>query len=107
VRPVKIPLRDAGAISIGIELVVSVVLGLLAGAWLDRRFGTGPWLTLLGIAIGSAAGFRSLLQYTRRAAARMEREDAAEEAAKKPTASDANADAAAATDDEARDPEKP
>jgi F0F1-type ATP synthase assembly protein I len=77
---VKIPLRDAGAISIGIELVVSVILGLVAGAWLDRRFGTGPWLTLLGIVVGSAAGFRSLLQYTRRAAAREEREDREREA---------------------------
>ncbi len=102
----KIPLRDAGAISIGIELVVSVVLGLLAGAWLDRRFGTGPWLTLLGIVIGSAAGFRSLLKYTQRAAARQEREDAAEEAAKKPSAA-TTTDATTATDDEARDPEKP
>lgn len=78
----KIPLRDAGAISIGIELVVSVVLGLMAGAWLDRRFGTGPWLTLVGIGFGSAAGFRSLLRYTRRAAAREEREDREAEAAR-------------------------
>jgi ATP synthase protein I len=76
----KIPLRDAGAISIGIELVVSVVLGLVAGGWLDRRFGIAPWMTLVGIALGSAAGFRSLLRYTRRAAARQEREDRAESA---------------------------
>lgn len=71
----KIPLRDAGAISIGIELVVSVVIGLVAGAWLDRRFGTGPWLTLVGIMVGSAAGFRSLIQYGKRAQARAEKED--------------------------------
>lgn len=71
----KIPLRDAGAISIGIELVVSVVIGLVAGAWLDRRFATGPWLTLLGILIGSAAGFRSLIQYGKRAQARAEKEE--------------------------------
>lgn len=76
----KISLRDAGAISIGIELVVSVIIGLVAGAWFDRRFGTGPWLTLLGIVFGSAAGFRSLLQYMKRAAARQEREDRAREA---------------------------
>ncbi len=75
----KIPLRDAGAISIGIELVVSVIIGLVAGAWLDRRFGTTPWLTLVGIIIGSAAGFRSLIRYSKRAAAREEREDQARE----------------------------
>ncbi len=71
----KIPLRDAGAISIGIELVVSVIIGLVAGAWLDRRFATGPWLTLVGIIVGSAAGFRSLIKYGQRAQARAEREE--------------------------------
>lgn len=74
-EPVKIPLRDAGAISIGIELVVSVIIGLVAGAWADRRLATAPWLTLLGIMIGSAAGFRSLLAFSKRAQARAERED--------------------------------
>lgn len=74
-EPVKIPLRDAGAISIGIELVVSVIIGLVAGAWADRRFATAPWLTLLGIMVGSAAGFRSLIAYGKRAQARAERED--------------------------------
>ncbi len=90
----KIPLRDAGAISIGIELVVSVIIGLVAGSWLDRRFGTAPWLTLLGIVVGSAAGFRSLLRYTKRAAAREEREDREREASEEPK-----------TDDTKREPE--
>jgi ATP synthase protein I len=54
--------KDARAISIGIEFVVSVLLGLGAGFWLDRRFHTSPWLTLVGIAFGFAAGIRSLLR---------------------------------------------
>lgn len=98
----KIPLRDAGAISIGIELVVSVIIGLSAGAWLDRRFGTSPWLTLVGIMVGSAAGFRSLLQYTKRAAAREEREDREQESKK---AREERGDREERTED--RDPEDP
>jgi ATP synthase protein I len=76
----KIPLRDAGAISIGIELVVSVVLGMSAGLWLDHRFHTSPVISLIGIILGSAAGFRSLLKFMRRSQARAEREDAQEQA---------------------------
>ncbi|MDP3275842.1 MAG: AtpZ/AtpI family protein [Deltaproteobacteria bacterium] len=78
----KIPLRDAGAISIGIELVVSVMLGLGVGVWLDRRFATGPWLTLVGIVVGSAAGFRSLLRFANKAQRREEQESALEDSHK-------------------------
>jgi len=46
--------------SIGIELGLSVVIGLIAGQWLDRRFGTQPWLTLVGLLFGVAAGFRTV-----------------------------------------------
>ncbi len=35
-------------------------------------------MSLLGILLGSVAGFRSLFRYTRRAAERQEREDRAE-----------------------------
>jgi F0F1-type ATP synthase assembly protein I len=38
-------------ISIGLEMVLP---GLI-GHWLDGRFGTGPWLLLLGFAAGMAA----------------------------------------------------
>ncbi len=65
----KLNQSNAAGISIGIELVVSVLLGLGLGYWLDRRFGTSPWLTLVGIVLGSAAGFRSLLRLARRAGA--------------------------------------
>jgi ATP synthase protein I len=33
------------------------VLGLLLGWWLDARWGTGPWLLLVGILLGIGAGF--------------------------------------------------
>lgn len=71
----KIPLRDAGAISIGIEMVVSVVIGMLTGGWFDKRFHTMPAMTLVGIIMGSIAGFRSLLRFMKRSEARQARED--------------------------------
>ncbi len=46
----------------GTQLAVSVLLGLYAGYWLDGRWGTSPWLTLLGAALGLAAGLYSFLK---------------------------------------------
>ena len=46
------------------QLVGSVGLGTLAGWWLDKKLGTGPWLlvggALLGIGIGFYAFFKAL-----------------------------------------------
>jgi F0F1-type ATP synthase assembly protein I len=56
--------------TVGLELVLSVLLGLFGGQFLDRRFHTTPWLTLVGVAYGVAAGIRGLY----RAAARATRE---------------------------------
>ena len=46
--------------TIGIELALSVFVGLFGGQWLDGKLGTEPWLTLAGLVLGAAAGFRSL-----------------------------------------------
>jgi len=52
--------KDFGdASALGIELVVSVLIAGGAGWWLDKRFGTSPWLTVIGVVIGAAAGLRS------------------------------------------------
>lgn len=51
-------IRDLSTAStVGIVIVVSVLIGLLLGRWLDRLFGTYPWLTLICTFIGVAAGF--------------------------------------------------
>ncbi|MBP6965006.1 MAG: AtpZ/AtpI family protein [Armatimonadetes bacterium] len=51
-------MKDLGTASaVGIVIVVSVLIGLLLGRWLDRVFGTYPWLTLIFTFIGAAAGF--------------------------------------------------
>lgn len=47
------------ASTLGIELVVSVLIGAGAGYWLDKRLNTFPWLTVVGLILGAAAGFLS------------------------------------------------
>jgi ATP synthase protein I len=55
------------ASSVGLELGLSVVFGVLFGRWLDGRLGTTPWLMLVFLGLGVVAGFRSVLRAVRRA----------------------------------------
>ncbi len=59
--------------SIGIEFALSVLVGLGAGNWLDRKFGSAPWLMLVGLGFGFTAGVRSMIQYAQRSARAEER----------------------------------
>lgn len=43
--------------SMGIALVVATFLGLVAGIYLDSVFGTEPWLMIVFLILGIAAGF--------------------------------------------------
>jgi len=52
---------------LGIFFGVAVVIGVLAGRWADNRWHTGPWLTLLGLLLGVASGFRELYRVSKRA----------------------------------------
>ena len=53
--------------SVGIELAVATILGLLGGYWLDGKLGSKPWLTLAGLLLGVAAGFKNLFETARKA----------------------------------------
>jgi ATP synthase protein I len=53
--------------AVGITLVVATVIGLAGGYYLDRWLGTSPWLTLIGLLFGIAAGFVNLFRTVRRA----------------------------------------
>jgi ATP synthase protein I len=53
--------------TIGITLVVATVIGLAGGYYLDRWLGTSPWLTLIGLLLGIAAGFVNLFRSVKRA----------------------------------------
>lgn len=68
----RLPIREYAGLSLGIEMVLSIVLPSAGGRWLDERFRTGYTFTLIGFVLGAAAGFRSLL----RTAAKMDREAA-------------------------------
>ncbi|HEA69692.1 hypothetical protein LCGC14_1933080 [marine sediment metagenome] len=46
--------------SLGFQIALSIVIGLAAGIYLDRRFGTTPWLTLIFLGMGIVAGFRNI-----------------------------------------------
>lgn len=66
------------ASSIGLELGLSVAIGLFIGYLLDQHFGTAPWLMLLWLGFGLAAGFRGVLRAVRQA------DRAAEQEGKRP-----------------------
>ena len=42
---------------VGLELVAATLLGAGLGYGLDRWLGTGPWLLVVGVVLGAAAGF--------------------------------------------------
>ncbi len=48
--------------NIGIEMMVSVLIGAFGGYGLDRLFHTKPWLMIVGFILGSIAGFVSLFR---------------------------------------------
>ncbi|MFN3396174.1 MAG: AtpZ/AtpI family protein [Thermodesulfovibrionales bacterium] len=54
------------ASTIGIHLVLTTFVGFAIGYFLDRLFGTSPWLTVIFLIIGIVAGFRELLRIARK-----------------------------------------
>ncbi len=56
--------------TLGLEMGLSVAVGVGIGYYLDKWLGTQPWLLILFLFFGIAAGFRNLY----RALKRMERE---------------------------------
>lgn len=52
--------------TVGIHLVVCTFVGLAAGYYLDKWLDTRPWLTLLFLLFGIAAGFKNIYEETKR-----------------------------------------
>jgi F0F1-type ATP synthase assembly protein I len=51
-------MQALGAIGgLGFQFGLTILLGALLGYYLDRRWGTSPWLILAGTLAGTAAGF--------------------------------------------------
>lgn len=68
------PWRALGTLaSAGITFVVATAGGVLLGYFLDRWLGISPWLTLIGLGLGIATGFREFFRSIK-AAERQERD---------------------------------
>ena len=44
-------------LGLGVQFVASILLFLFLGRWLDTKLGTTPILMLVGVALGTTAGF--------------------------------------------------
>jgi len=66
-------LGSAGAYAgLGLQFVVSILVFLFVGQWLDRKFGTDPLFLYVGVFLGAGAAFYSMY---RRLMADMKREE--------------------------------
>ena len=48
--------------AIGFQLAAAVVAGLFIGQWVDQKLHTTPWLTVLGLILGSVGGFYNFIR---------------------------------------------
>ncbi len=64
-----------GYATVGMDIVLSIIFGFFGGRWLDGKFGTEPYLAIIGLAFGLAAAVRFLYRATRRAKREMDRDD--------------------------------
>lgn len=46
--------------SIGISMALAIFIGLAIGVFIDRRFSTSPWFTIIFLIFGVIAAFRNL-----------------------------------------------
>jgi ATP synthase protein I len=53
--------------SLGFSVSLAIFIGLGIGVLLDRKFDTSPWLTLIFLVLGIAAGFRNIALVIKRA----------------------------------------
>ncbi len=62
-KPSKINYGKIAAISsLGLMLPSSIAVGLFFGYYLDKFFGTHPWLLLVFLLLGIFSGFYSLIR---------------------------------------------
>lgn len=52
--------------AVGMEMGIAVAVGYFGGAWLDSKFGTAPYLGLVGLLVGVGAAGKALWNTARR-----------------------------------------
>lgn len=68
--------RELGRYSaLGFEMALSVLIGLGIGYYLDKWLGTAPWLMILWLGFGFAAGVRSLFRAAKRSEKELEEQE--------------------------------
>lgn len=65
----------------GFDLAASVGVGMLLGWWIDRRFETGPWGTIICASMGIVGGLLNFVRAGQRAAREAQRRAEESEAA--------------------------
>ena len=68
--------------TLGMEIALSVVVGLFGGQWLDRKLNTGGVLTWVGFAYGLAAAGRAIYRAVRKSNREAEEHDRREREAR-------------------------
>ncbi|ADD67261.1 conserved hypothetical protein [Denitrovibrio acetiphilus DSM 12809] len=58
--------KMANASSVGTSLAFSILIGAGMGWWLDKTFGTKPWLFLLFMVCGIIAGFKNMIYFVKK-----------------------------------------
>ena len=66
-RNAKRGFKFLSASSVGLEMGLSVLIGIGFGYWLDTKAHTSPWLMLLFLVLGLVAGFRGVYRALREA----------------------------------------
>lgn len=47
---------------LGLTMVISIIIGLAVGLWIDGRLHTSPWGTLLFVVLGTVVGSMAVYQ---------------------------------------------
>ncbi|MDR3187401.1 MAG: AtpZ/AtpI family protein [Holosporaceae bacterium] len=62
----KKPRKVAFCASVGLEFASAVIIGVLIGIWLDKRFCAPPLFLIIFFLFGCAAGYVNILKYMKK-----------------------------------------
>jgi len=53
----QVGLSGAEFAGVGFQFAATILAFVFAGVWLDKRLGSSPWMVILFVFLGAAAGF--------------------------------------------------
>jgi F0F1-type ATP synthase assembly protein I len=60
---------------LGLQFVLSLLLFLYLGQWVDRKLGSAPWFLIIGVFTGATAAFYSMYRKLKTEERREEEQD--------------------------------